>query len=332
MSGADDSRIETALTAYRRLFDAGTGASAEHRKRAYDALVNHFYDMVTEFYKFGWGDSFHFAPRRKGESFKGSLVRCQHFLADQLQLKPGMKVLDVGCGVGGPMREIARRSGAAVVGVNNHSPQVAEAETQNRRQGLDGQCTVMRADFMNIPVPDGSFDGAYVIGATPHAPDKVGVFREVFRTLKPGAVFGGFEWCLTDAFDAGDPEHRRIKTGIEFGDGLPDIATTREVAEALPTAGFEVVRADDLAFECDIETPWYRSLEGRDWPLTGLFRTPPGWALIRRATRVMEGVGIARRGTSGVVDMLICGADNLVAGGRAGIFTPLFYFLTRKPA
>lgn len=64
----------------------------------------------------GWGTSFHFAHRVKGESHEASIKRHEHYLALKLRLEAGHKVLDVGCGVGGPLREIAMFSGAAVTG------------------------------------------------------------------------------------------------------------------------------------------------------------------------------------------------------------------------
>ena len=98
-------------------FHAGT---VETRKANYTKMVNDYYDLVTDFYEYGWGQSFHFAPRHKGETFAASLVRHELYLAHVLGLRPGMKTLDVGCGVGGPMRAIARFSGASIVGVNNN--------------------------------------------------------------------------------------------------------------------------------------------------------------------------------------------------------------------
>lgn len=73
---------------------------------------------MTDLYEFAWGPSFHFASRREGESFKASLLRYQRFVADRLSLKPGMEVLDVGCGVGGPMGNLARHSGAVRTAVD----------------------------------------------------------------------------------------------------------------------------------------------------------------------------------------------------------------------
>lgn len=47
--------------------------------------------------------------------------------------------------------------------------------------------------------------------------------------------------CMTDAFDPENSEHQKCKKGIEIGNGLPDIRTCRQVAEALEAAGFEVM-------------------------------------------------------------------------------------------
>ena len=67
-------------------------------------MVNKYYDLATSFYEYGWGESFHFAHRYKWETLRESIVRHEHFLASKLNVKPGDKVLDVGCGVGGPLR------------------------------------------------------------------------------------------------------------------------------------------------------------------------------------------------------------------------------------
>jgi sterol 24-C-methyltransferase len=71
-----------------------------------------FYGLITDFYEFGWGRSFHFAPRYKCETFKEAMTRYEHFFAAnfRLDLTSNEKqcILDVGCGVGGPMRTIAK--------------------------------------------------------------------------------------------------------------------------------------------------------------------------------------------------------------------------------
>ena len=60
-------------------------------------MVNTYYNLVTDFYEWGWGQSFHFAVRSQMETFPQSIARHQHWLAAQMGIKKGMNVLDVGC-------------------------------------------------------------------------------------------------------------------------------------------------------------------------------------------------------------------------------------------
>nr|ACU20553.1 unknown [Glycine max] len=103
----DKSQVLSAVEKYEK-YHASYGGQEEERKANYVDMVNKFYDLATSFYEYGWGQSFHFAPRWKGESVREGIKRHEHFIALQLCLKPGQKVLDVGCGIGGPLREISR--------------------------------------------------------------------------------------------------------------------------------------------------------------------------------------------------------------------------------
>ncbi|KAI5478654.1 hypothetical protein MNV49_004796 [Pseudohyphozyma bogoriensis] len=86
---------------------------------------------------------------------------------------PLHKVLDVGCGIGGPAREIATFSDASVVGVNNNAFQVERAKRYTKRQGLEGKVSFVKGDFMKLEEEFGraTFDAVYAIEATYHAPD-----------------------------------------------------------------------------------------------------------------------------------------------------------------
>jgi sterol 24-C-methyltransferase len=329
--GRDAPAVERCVDEYLALHDERRGGDAALRKRHYATLVNDYYDLATDFYELGWGQSFHFAPRRRGEGFLDSLARHERFLCYKLGLGPGMMVLDVGCGVGGPMREIARRSGCTVVGVNNNDYQIRRAEAHNRRAGVSDRCRLLKADFMALPAGDESFDAAYAIEATCHAPDRTALFRELWRVLKPGAELGGYEWCMTGGYRPVDPEHRRIKQDIERGDGLPDLTGTDAVDEALGAGGFELLEARDLAGDADPETPWYYALGGDDYSLGSLPRARPVRWLTNWATRALERIGVAPRGTTEVSRLLNRAADALVEGGRRGIFTPMYFFRARKP-
>ena len=317
--------VKSVVDQYTGLHDA----SSERRKERYQTLVNHYYDLATDFYELGWGQSWHFAPRRRGESFKASLLRHEHFLADRLSLRSGMQVLDVGCGVGGPMGTLARQYEASFVGINNNAYQIERAKVHTR--DVQSLCRFIHGDFMQIPEDDDHYDAAMAIESMPHAPDKTAAFREIFRVLRPGAGFAGYEWCLTEDFDPRNAEHLRIKKDIEMGNGLPDIALTSEVCDALRMAGFEFLEARDLAPESHPERPWYRALQGRDLSLTSIPRTPIGRALTNVALRIGERLRVVPEGTATVSTLLNRGADALVEGGESGVFTPMFFFLARKP-
>jgi len=320
--------VDTAFKDYENLFDQSKGGGVEARKANYTTLANHFYDLATDFYEFGWGHSFHFAPRHSWESFEASIARHEMWLAYKLELKQGMRVLDVGCGVGGPMRTIARFSKAHIVGLNNNDYQITRGKRLNEQAGLSHLCSFLKADFMKVPSEDNAYDAIYQVEATCHAPDKVGIYKEIFRLLKPGQLFGGFEWVVTRRFNPKDAEHVRLKEGIEKGNGLPDLETPDVIIAALKEAGFELIEEMDLADTAEI--PWYNSL-APNFSITGFLHTWFGRWLTHVAVVGLEKVKIAPPSTSAVHTMLENAARDLVAAGRLGIFSPMHFVLVRKP-
>ncbi len=325
-------RVRGAISEYLGFFDEQRGGDIETRKSGYTTMINHYYDLVTDFYEHGWSKSFHFAPRFDGESFDSSLARSEHYFALRLGLAPGMKVLDVGCGVGGPMRAIARFSGASIEGVNNNDYQLEKVREYNDAAGLAQLCSGFKGDFMNLDVPAQSYDAAYAFEATCHAPDKAKVYREIYDALKPGASFAAYEWCMTSGYDPNNLEHRRIKHGIAEGDSLPDISTVPETLGALEEAGFEVIDAYDASSTSDPETPWYLPLVGETSSLLAIRRGRVGRFLARRTIRTLEALRIAPEGSADVSRMLGAAAESLIAGGEQRIFTPNYFLLVRRPA
>src|SRR6185437_10240266 len=302
----------------------------QERRTRYAAIARQFYDLATDFYEFGWGQSFHFAPRVKGESLRASILRYEHRVAETLVCRPGDSLLDLGCGVGGPMRTMARDFGAQVTGVNINEYQIARARKHNHKQGLEPLCRFVHGDFASLPLAANSYDGAYEFQATCHASDRRAVYGEIFRVLKPGASFVGDEWCLTPAYDADNPEHRRIKRDIEVGNGLPDIESMQGVLDALSGVGFEIVLHVDLASSGSAETPWHLPLSKR-WSMLQLQCTRVGRVITTGLLKLMEAVRVAPVGTAAVNDLLCTAADSLVQGGQTGIFTPLYFLHARKP-
>ncbi|XP_009626683.1 cycloartenol-C-24-methyltransferase 1-like [Nicotiana tomentosiformis] len=307
------------------------GGEEEERKINYTDMVNKYYDLSTSFYEYGWGESFHFAPRWKGESLQESIKRNEHFLALQLGLKPGQKVLDVGCGIGGPLREIARFSSTSITGLNNNEYQITRGQELNHKVGLtlDQTCNFVKGDFMKMSFPDNSFDAVYAIAATCHAPDPVECYKEIYRVLKPGQCFAVYEWCMTDSYDPNNEEHKMIKAEIELGNGLPEVRLTTHCLEAAKQAGFQVIWDKDLAEDSPV--PWYFPLDTSHFSFSSFPLTALGRLLTRNLVSALEFVGLAPKGSQRVQGFLEKAAQGLVGGAKKGIFTPLYFFLVRKP-
>lgn len=107
-----------------------------------------YYNLATDIYEFGWGQSFHFCRFSVGEPFYQAIARHEHYLAHQIGIQEGMQVLDVGCGVGGPAREIAKFTGANITGLNNNDYQIDRAIHYAEKEKLANQLTYVKGDFM----------------------------------------------------------------------------------------------------------------------------------------------------------------------------------------
>jgi sterol 24-C-methyltransferase len=243
-----------------------------------------------------------------------------------------MKVADIGCGVGGPLIDIAAATGARIVGVNINQRQLQRGSDLVRRAGLSDSCSFVNADFADVPYEESSFDALYSIEAICHAPDERRVFRELLRLLKPAAEAVIIDWTLTDKYDCSNPQHNEIRARIERNNATPDLSTTGEYVEGLRETGFEVIDAyDQQAVEGDPLIPWYTALQGRGFTLTSFARTPFGRAFIARFTGLLEASRLAPAGTSEVSRVLIGAGDALAEAGKLGIFTPSFLVHARKP-
>ena len=114
-------------------------------------------------------------------------------LARDLGLAPGMHVLDVGAGIGGPARYFAEAHGCRVTGIDLTPEFVEVANAITRRCGLDDRVVFRQGSALSLPFADGAFDAATMIHVGMNIPDKAAVFREVRRVLKPGARFGVYD-------------------------------------------------------------------------------------------------------------------------------------------
>jgi sterol 24-C-methyltransferase len=335
LSSMSKSKKQTAgrIDGYTKQF--GEEKSTGDRNEDYASLVNDYYDLATEFYEWGWGTSFHFADRRKGESFQQSILRHEYYLAGRLGVNKGSLLLDCGCGIGGPARNMAKFSEANIKAITINQFQVDRGNAICKRDGLDDKVQLVQGDFMKLPFPDNHFDGVYAIESTCHAPDRSKVYSEILRVLKPGGIFACYEWCLTDDYDENNEHHRKIKLDIMLGDGLPDLVHTSVCTAALGEAGFELIETRDMAQGGAGEggEPWHMPLmpswNPTKWPRFQF--NPVMYRLMPIILRFFEAVRLVPAGTVDTQVMLQAGGVGCAQGGHTGSFTPMWLMVGQKP-
>lgn len=245
------------------------------------------------------------------------------------------KAIDVGCGVGGPMRNIQQFTGADITGVTINDYQVRVGNQYCAQKGIADKCRLIQGDFQKLPslFDDEVFDVAYAIEATCHSPDRVGCFSGVNRLLKKGGIFVGYEWIVLPerGFDSKNPDHVRIKEGIEVGNGLPTLATSADIIKSLEDSGFEVLESFDANQNVNSkhEIPWYQTLQGSFSP-RGFRMTRLGRICTHTLVTILETLRIAPKGSVRVSSLLNATALDLVEGGEKELFTPSFFFMARK--
>jgi len=208
-------------------------------------------------------------------------------LLPSLHLAPGMTVLDIGSGLGGPARQIARSSGCSVVGVDITPAYVDTAQTLTRTAGLDNQVTFVCTDIAAFDRTD--FDAAYTMHVQMNVADKKTYFTEIARRLRPGARFATFEVCLSGDSQPTPP----LPWSLDSTDSY--LATVAELRDTIASSGFEILEWVD---ETQWVLQWFEDL-GKRLAASGSAATLP--ALLNDGPTRMMNFAVAL--TTGVVSV-----------------------------
>lgn len=173
-----------------------------------------------------------------------SLINMNRQTALRVDPKPGERVLDAGCGVGGSSMWLARNFGVDTVGISISAKELERARKYTANRGLEAQCTYEQQDYINTNFPDNSFDIVWAQESSCHSPHKDLFVKEAFRVLKPGGRL-----VIEDWFRTGRPYHPADEKLIHHFLAcwaIPDIPTRQEIESYCSDAGFTDFRFDDV--------------------------------------------------------------------------------------
>ena len=194
-----------------------------------------YHEAMTNMLELIWGTGF-MTPG--GEGNVANMV-------DGLEIK-GRRVLDIGCGIGGPAFVLASKYGANVTGIDIEPQLIDQARNRAERLGLSSSCEFVKVDPGPMQFPDESFDVVFSAGVIMTIDRQEEVLAEALRVLKPGGTLTVYDWMKPEGDYSDDMRYWFKMERISYS-----MKTFAEYQEMLRGAGFIDIELVD-------SSDWYR--------------------------------------------------------------------------
>ena len=173
-------------------------------------------------------DEFHIGGRQASEEF-----------LDQLNFSSEDHVIDVGCGLAGSSRFVAKRYNSRVTGIDLTTEYIETGEALCSWVGLNELITLHQGSALNMSFDDGVFDGGYMMHVGMNIKDKLGLYKEIYRVLRPGATFG--------VYDVMQIEEGELLYPVPWAttSNESEVVSPEQYKQALQEAGFTVIKERD---------------------------------------------------------------------------------------
>jgi SAM-dependent methyltransferase len=190
---------------------------------------NEYHDSTVAMLELVWGDGF-MSPGGEGHVLQ---------MVEGIELE-GRRVLDIGCGLGGPACILAEKHRAHVVGTDLEAPLIARAQNRAKALGVGDQTEFQGVSVGPLCFDHESFDLVMSSGGVTQTADKPALFRECLRVLKPGGHLRVYDWMKCDG-DYSEDMHYWFETeGLTYAMETPESQQTM-----LREAGFADVTVLD---------------------------------------------------------------------------------------
>ncbi|MGH4029863.1 class I SAM-dependent methyltransferase [Actinomycetota bacterium Odt1-20B] len=253
-----------------------------HTKGSDRQAISHHYDVGNDFYELVLGPSMVYSCAY-WESPDATLEEAQRdkleLIARKLDLKPGMRLLDVGCGWGSMAIHAAREHGVSVVGVTLSQEQAAYARKRVADEGLTDRVEIRVQDYRDVR--DGPYDAISSIGMAEHvgAERYLEYAEDLYALLKPGGRLLNHQIARRPQADESAYSVDEFIDAYVFPDG--ELAPVGSTVSLLERAGFEVRDVEAIREHYALTLRrWVANLEAR-WK-EGQRLTSPGRARVWR--------------------------------------------------
>ena len=215
----------------------------------WNSVIEGYFERCFRDYRMGWSDRRSLGMHMgywdaHTKNHAHSLINMNQQMARRCSIRSGLKVLDAGCGVGGTAVWLAKSFGVDVTGITLPPSHVVRAQRTAERRAVANRARFLRMDFHRTAFADETFDIVWAQEAVAHSPTKETFFREAFRVLKPGGRLVMEEGLRRSRPYAAEDE--RLLNEWLCGWAVPDLATGDEYVSWAETAGFEMVKLDDI--------------------------------------------------------------------------------------
>ncbi|RWA13010.1 hypothetical protein EKO27_g2121 [Xylaria grammica] len=209
--------------------DAMVAAFGPNYQQRVGQCLTAYYSVINHLCSLGDVEKMYIPPLMdRKASVRDNQLLCEESIAREIGLKPGMRVLDLGCGRGRVAAHMTSFSGARVTGINIDANQIAQAREFNQKLNLSNEFIIRDQNDLPLPFADESFDAFYEIQA-------LSLCKDPFLLM---------DWVSLPAYDPENPTHTSLMRRVKPLIGAVGTPTPASFEKALQGAGFTVTRSD----------------------------------------------------------------------------------------
>jgi len=207
--------------------------------------IRQFYDLVSAHFQELWGEHIHHGYWISGEETKEEAqIQLIDHLAQASNLRPGSKLLDVGCGTGGSSIYLAKRHNVEATGITISPIQVGLANRAAAEAAANAKFLLMDAEAMQF---EEMFDVVWSVESVSHYQDIAGFFASAAKVLKPNGTVALIDWFKKPNLNPADYKKKILP--IEKG-MLVELETMQEYEVWMKSGGFKIIKSEILNNNC----------------------------------------------------------------------------------